>query len=186
MDAAAAFLASLEESKITSLQDAAKKPPIEILPPGMASLYGPNPGQSAQKKPGLALPSNQQQPGKQLLLEGSSTATPQTVPTSSEPAAQPSTESSAPENSAGAPPESATAVSESGPTESSDQVPQSDDTTVDNQEQPSIPSVSEPAITEASVPPASVSIATAPDSGLAQISNQRTGVRPELSMIDFT
>ncbi|EPS66148.1 hypothetical protein M569_08629, partial [Genlisea aurea] len=43
-DAAAAFLASLEESKITSLQDAAKKPPIEILPPGMATLYGPNPG----------------------------------------------------------------------------------------------------------------------------------------------
>ncbi|KAL0348165.1 UNVERIFIED_CONTAM: TSET complex member tstF [Sesamum angustifolium] len=82
MDAAAAFLASLEESKITSLQDAAKKPPIEILPPGMASLYGPNPGQLGPKKPVPALP-NLQQPGQPLLLEGS-TATPQNASTSSE------------------------------------------------------------------------------------------------------
>ncbi|MCL7038604.1 hypothetical protein MKW94_029574, partial [Papaver nudicaule] len=37
-DAAAAFLASLEEPKLTSLAEAGKKPPIEILPPGMASL----------------------------------------------------------------------------------------------------------------------------------------------------
>ncbi|KAK6159700.1 hypothetical protein DH2020_003081 [Rehmannia glutinosa] len=49
MDAATAFLASLEESKITSLQDSAKKPPIEILPPGMASLYGPNPVSPSEK-----------------------------------------------------------------------------------------------------------------------------------------
>ncbi|KAK1276991.1 hypothetical protein QJS04_geneDACA011030 [Acorus gramineus] len=40
-DAAAAFLASLEEPKLTSLAEAAKKPPIEILPPGMASLSAP-------------------------------------------------------------------------------------------------------------------------------------------------
>ncbi|URD72673.1 peptidase S8 and S53, subtilisin, kexin, sedolisin, partial [Musa troglodytarum] len=40
-DAAAAFLASLEEPKFTSLAEAAKKPPIEILPPGMASLSAP-------------------------------------------------------------------------------------------------------------------------------------------------
>lgn len=187
MDAAASFLASLEESKITSLQDAAKKPPIEILPQGMASLYGPNPGQ-AQKKPGLALPSSQQQPAKPLLLEGSTTATPQTVPTSSEPTAQPSAESGAPQNS---PPESATTVSESSTpsdpsvvlaTESGDQGPQSNDTSIDNQDQVSTPSVSEPTTAEASVPPPSISITTAPDAG----NNQRTGVRPELSMIDFT
>ncbi|RWW38525.1 hypothetical protein BHE74_00056234 [Ensete ventricosum] len=40
-DAAAAFLASLEEPKFTSLTKAGKKPPIEILPPGMASLSAP-------------------------------------------------------------------------------------------------------------------------------------------------
>ncbi|CAL9083771.1 unnamed protein product [Musa acuminata var. zebrina] len=40
-DAAAAFLASLEEPKFTSLAEAGKKPPIEILPPGMASLSAP-------------------------------------------------------------------------------------------------------------------------------------------------
>ncbi|KAJ8483537.1 hypothetical protein OPV22_016022 [Ensete ventricosum] len=40
-DAAAAFLASLEDPKFTSLAEAGKKPPIEILPPGMASLSAP-------------------------------------------------------------------------------------------------------------------------------------------------
>ncbi|KAI3448402.1 hypothetical protein Pfo_005067 [Paulownia fortunei] len=131
MDAAAAFLASLEESKITSLQDAAKKPPIEILPPGMASLYGPNPVQSG-KKPASALPSSQQQASKPLLLEGS-TATPQSTSTS-ESSALPSTESGAPQNSvAGAlvtPPtsEPATTISESGTpsqSQSDSSVPQS-------------------------------------------------------------
>lgn len=112
MDAAAAFLASLEESKLTSLQDAAKKPPIEILPPGMASLYGPNPGQSNQKKPGPAMQNSQQQPGKQLLLEGPTTTTPNasTPPESgaaptTESGAAPTTVSGAPQNSeSGAPP----------------------------------------------------------------------------------
>ncbi|CAI0628285.1 unnamed protein product [Linum tenue] len=47
-DAAAAFLASLEEPKFTSLADAGKKPPIEILPPGMPSLTGLI---TTQKKP---------------------------------------------------------------------------------------------------------------------------------------
>ncbi|XP_020098535.1 uncharacterized protein LOC109717272 isoform X1 [Ananas comosus] len=37
-DAAAAFLASLEDPKLTSLGEPGKKPPIEILPPGMPSL----------------------------------------------------------------------------------------------------------------------------------------------------
>ncbi|ONK69912.1 uncharacterized protein A4U43_C05F28140 [Asparagus officinalis] len=40
-DAASAFLASLEEPKLTTLAEAGKKPPIEILPPGMASLTAP-------------------------------------------------------------------------------------------------------------------------------------------------
>lgn len=71
-DAAAAFLASLEGPKLTSLADAAKKPPIEILPPGMASLYGPIPGQG---KPPALQGSKQQQMGKQLLLEGPNATT---------------------------------------------------------------------------------------------------------------
>ncbi|PON75142.1 Guanine nucleotide-binding protein, beta subunit [Parasponia andersonii] len=70
MDAAAAFLASLEEPKLTSLADAGKKPPIEILPPGMPSLNGPI---SLGKKPVPATKNTEQQ-GKQLLLEGSTTA----------------------------------------------------------------------------------------------------------------
>ncbi|KAL0387288.1 UNVERIFIED_CONTAM: hypothetical protein Sradi_2610600 [Sesamum radiatum] len=203
MDAAAAFLASLEESKITSLQDAAKKPPIEILPPGMASLYGPNPGQLGPKKPVPALP-NLQQPGQPLLLEGS-TATPQNASTSSESGAQPSTESGAqaPVTSepGAAPPtsEPATTISESGApqsasdssvppvTESSDQASQSNNNSVDNLEQPSsTPSVSEPTGTEVSAPPASQHSVISSDAGAPQSNSQGTGVRPELPMIDFT
>ncbi|TVU35734.1 hypothetical protein EJB05_17637, partial [Eragrostis curvula] len=40
-DAAAAFLASLEDPKLTSLGETEKKPPIEILPPGMPPLSAP-------------------------------------------------------------------------------------------------------------------------------------------------
>lgn len=65
MDAAAAFLASLEEPKLTSLAEAGKKPPIEILPPGMSSLLA---SISVQKKPPAAQ-SSQQQPNKPLPLE---------------------------------------------------------------------------------------------------------------------
>lgn len=99
LDAAAAFLASLEESKITSLQDSAKKPPIEILPPGMASLYGPNLGQSGVKKPAPAL--LQQKISNQLLLEGPNEA-PQNASTSLEATVgqpPPSAESCLPQNS---------------------------------------------------------------------------------------
>lgn len=101
MDAAAAFLAALEESKLTSLHDSSKKPPIEILPPGMASLYGHNPGHSGAKKPALALQSSQQKVGNQLLLEGP-TETPQDASTSSEPGGLPSgeSESAPPQNTA--------------------------------------------------------------------------------------
>lgn len=90
-DAAAAFLASLEEPKLTSLSEAGKKPSIEILPPGMASLSAP-PITSLQKKtvPAANQASLQQQqqqqqepPGKPLLLEAptpSTTATTTTAP----------------------------------------------------------------------------------------------------------
>lgn len=83
-DAAAAFLASLEEPKLTSLSEAGKKPPIEILPPGMVSLYAPI---SVQKKSVPAIQgSQQQQPGKPLLLEAPPTATSNgTAPAPSEP-----------------------------------------------------------------------------------------------------
>ncbi|XP_051147314.1 uncharacterized protein LOC127262598 [Andrographis paniculata] len=108
IDATAALLASFDASKLTSLQDSARKLPIEILPPGMASLYGPNPG-FGSKKPGAAIKNSLQHPGKPLMLE----AAPQTTSTlsddaaaalpltesdgatSTEPRAEPSTESRA-------------------------------------------------------------------------------------------
>ncbi|KAF2309055.1 hypothetical protein GH714_000288 [Hevea brasiliensis] len=65
-DAAAAFLASLEEPKLTSLADAGKIPPLEILPPGMPSLSALI---TNQKKPGPGTQSSQQQPSKPLQLE---------------------------------------------------------------------------------------------------------------------
>ncbi|KAG5624940.1 hypothetical protein H5410_010158 [Solanum commersonii] len=96
-DAAAAFLASLEGPKLTSLADAATKPPIEILPPGMS--------RSSQTSFGEAgLP----QPGKPLLLEGSKTTAPITsVPAGSNTSA--TSESGVPpksENGASTTPES--------------------------------------------------------------------------------
>ncbi|KAI4999444.1 hypothetical protein ZWY2020_004033 [Hordeum vulgare] len=54
-DAAAAFLASLEDPKLTSLGETEKKPPIEILPPGMPPLSAPPIIiKKAAAKPGLA------------------------------------------------------------------------------------------------------------------------------------
>lgn len=71
-DATSAFLASLEEPKLTSLADAGKKPPIEILPPGMMSLNAPI---SISKKPASAAQNSQPQPGKPLALEAPPTST---------------------------------------------------------------------------------------------------------------
>ncbi|KAJ0093535.1 hypothetical protein Patl1_27161 [Pistacia atlantica] len=99
-DAAAAFLASLEETKLTSLADAGKKPAIEILPPGMPSLSA---AIAIQKKPVPATQSSQQQPGKPLALE----APPNTAPavngenapaTSTTDAAAPEVSSQAPDS----------------------------------------------------------------------------------------
>ncbi|XP_057971360.1 uncharacterized protein LOC131160062 [Malania oleifera] len=95
-DAAAAFLASLEESKLTSLGEAGKKPPIEILPPGMTSLSA---FLSAPKKPTPATQSLQQQPGKPLLLEAPpppAAASALPVSESSEPASESKTISPSP------------------------------------------------------------------------------------------
>ncbi|KAH6761118.1 Transducin/WD40 repeat-like superfamily protein [Perilla frutescens var. hirtella] len=196
MDAAASFLASLEESKITSLQDAAKKPPIEILPPGMASLYGPNPGQTGQKKPGLALPSSQQQPSKPLMLEAPA-ATPGSVSASSESSGPPSTESGSLQSSTGAP--AAPPTSESASTASDPVAPPQSETdssappvtessdNVEKQEQPAaVQNVPEASGTEGSAPPASETTVIAPGTGHHQTNNQATGIRAELSMIDFT
>ncbi|KAK4273344.1 hypothetical protein QN277_021766 [Acacia crassicarpa] len=71
-DATAALLASLEEPKLTTLAEAGKKPPIEILPPGMISISAPF---SAQKKPPPAAQNSQQLPGKPLALEAPSNTT---------------------------------------------------------------------------------------------------------------
>lgn len=69
-DATAAILASLEEPKLTSLAEAAKKPPIEILPPGMPSLSA---SLAMKKKPPPISQTpdqqQQQQGNKPMLLE---------------------------------------------------------------------------------------------------------------------
>ncbi|GFP80420.1 hypothetical protein PHJA_000185400 [Phtheirospermum japonicum] len=198
MDAASAFLASLEESKITSLQDSARKPPIEILPPGMK--LGPASLQSSQQE---------QQIGKTLQLEGPTpNATPQSTPPPAEPGAPapPSAESSVPQNmdstvetqgtskpdAPADPPasEPATTNPESGKSEQDGSVPQvteSSDPTPSQSDDKIVENVPEPAGTEESVPPpVSTDSTIATDAGPQQPSKQGTGVRPELSMIDFT
>lgn len=92
IDAASAFLASLEEPKLTSLAEAGKKPPIEILPPGMPSLSALI---TTQKKLTPGIQSSQQKP---LQLEGLPTATPEAVTVSAATTAT----SEAPENASAA------------------------------------------------------------------------------------
>ncbi|OMP07716.1 hypothetical protein COLO4_07112 [Corchorus olitorius] len=76
-DATAAFLASLEEPKLTSLSEAGKKPPIEILPPGMSALSA---SINIKKKPAPMTQTSQQQPSKPLALEGPSPSGPAEAP----------------------------------------------------------------------------------------------------------
>ncbi|RID59455.1 hypothetical protein BRARA_F02684 [Brassica rapa] len=90
-DAASAFLASLEDPKLTSLSDASTKPPIEILPPGMSSIFA---SISAPKKPLPTL--KPQEPTKPLAIEEPAKPLAIEAPPSSE---QPQTES-APETAA--------------------------------------------------------------------------------------
>ncbi|XP_068665069.1 uncharacterized protein [Aristolochia californica] len=104
-DATAAFLASLEAPMLTSLAEAGKKPPIEILPPGMPSLAAT---MAIQKKPPPALQGSPQQPNVPLQLEAPPTSAPPTSsppvpapPTSSPPVSAPPTSSTqAPQTSA--------------------------------------------------------------------------------------
>ncbi|KAH6825903.1 Transducin/WD40 repeat-like superfamily protein [Perilla frutescens var. hirtella] len=198
MDAAAAFLASLEESKITSLQDSAKKPPIEILPPGMASLHGPIPGRSgAKKQPVLALQSSQQQ----LLLEGPTEApsasseagappsaaveadAPKTSESESESVAHDSSAvDSAPTSEQEQPAESTNSNSESSDPINASEV--DDDKTVEiNEEQKT--SLTE---IQGSVAPESIDSPVATNAGAQESNDKGKGVHAhaETSMIDFS
>ncbi|KAH0923377.1 hypothetical protein HID58_023395 [Brassica napus] len=74
-DAASAFLASLEDPKLTSLSDASTKPPIEILPPGMSSIFA---SISAPKKPLPTL--KPQEPTKPLAVEEPAKPVPSSTP----------------------------------------------------------------------------------------------------------
>ncbi|GAB2248105.1 hypothetical protein Droror1_Dr00007987 [Drosera rotundifolia] len=71
-DATAAFLASLEDPKLPSLGDMAKKPPIEILPPGVSSV---SQLMSIQKKAISTAKASQQETGKLLLGAAPAAAT---------------------------------------------------------------------------------------------------------------
>lgn len=88
-DAAAAFFASLEEPKLTSLAEAGKKPPIEILPPGMSSLSAPP--ISIKKPPApVAQKAIQGQPSEPLMLEAPpQEPPPETAPPPEPPASEP-------------------------------------------------------------------------------------------------
>ncbi|XP_027108109.2 uncharacterized protein [Coffea arabica] len=203
-DAATAFLASLEEPKFTSLADAAKKPPIEILPPGMASLYGPNPGQG---KPPPAAQGQKQQPAKQLLLEGpnataqNASAQSETVaPTTSESIAPPKSDSDAPNTSqSGTAPTSESSVppSESGatsleadtsvPPDSNTQVPaESNGKAAENQRPVDETGVDNPNATPESVPSVSSNSPSTSDTASHPPNNQGSDVNSAPPMIDFS
>ncbi|XP_054811756.1 uncharacterized protein LOC129312972 [Prosopis cineraria] len=126
-DAAAAFLASLEDPKLTSLAEAGKKPPIEILPPGMMSLSAPI---SVQKKPTSAAQNSLQPPGKPLALEAPPTATagPPSAPPpqESESTSAPVTDSAPSQLALDSQPDSVAAASQ----------PESGETDVDKKEAP--------------------------------------------------
>lgn len=208
-DAADAFLASLEEPKFTSLADAAKKPPIEILPPGMPSLNAPMP---VLKKPTPAIQGSQQQPNKPLLLEAAPPSTLDTAPPPSESSVPPTSESDAPPppppDSNGSPPESGSLPPDSVAVPPETGGPSSPES---GSQLPSEPSASSPVQAETSEPTsnnqtlnsssgnvtelvamgenvqAPTASTTLPMEAIPQQSEvQKPSVRPELSMIDFT
>ncbi|XP_075073661.1 uncharacterized protein LOC107824274 [Nicotiana tabacum] len=153
-DAAAAFLASLEGPKLTSLADAAKKPPIEILPPGMASLYGPNPGQAKPLLGKQGLP----QPGKPLLLEGSKT----TAPIASVPAGSDTTATS----ESGVPPKSENGASTT--------LESSNPPVADSAAAPASETGAAPASETGAAPASETGAATAPETGAASAESSTT------------
>ncbi|EOY32225.1 Transducin/WD40 repeat-like superfamily protein isoform 2 [Theobroma cacao] len=103
-DATAAFLASLEDPKLTSLSEAGKKPPIEILPPGMSALSA---SITVKKKPAPVTHSSQQQPGKPLALEAPPPSGPAEAPIGAPP---PGASAAAAGTPIGAPPPGAPAA----------------------------------------------------------------------------
>ncbi|CAK9309854.1 unnamed protein product [Citrullus colocynthis] len=162
-DATAAFFASLEEPKLTSLADAGKKPPIEILPPGMptlsSSILGP-------KKPTPGAQGALQQPAKQLLLEAPP-ANPQPMPdgtpTQSEPSEQTS-DSNAP---------TSTTATDTSPTTPAENVP-----TTSNGSEPSDIQLASSTTTpvETQIPPLSVNNAAHPEAVLESPGVQNSSV----------
>lgn len=106
-DATAAFLASLEEPKLTSLSEAGKKPPIEILPPGMSALSA---SITVKKKPAPVMQTSQPQ-SKPLALEAPPTG-PADAPIGGGP---PSASAAVPDTPIGAPPSDAPAATPSTP-----------------------------------------------------------------------
>uniref|UniRef100_A0A1D1YS86 p21-activated protein kinase-interacting protein 1-like n=1 Tax=Anthurium amnicola TaxID=1678845 RepID=A0A1D1YS86_9ARAE len=111
-DATAAFLASLEEPKLSSLAEAGKKPPIEILPPGMTSLSAPP--ITIKKTPTLPPQSAiQEPPSKPLMLEAppQAEAAPEAASPASTPASEPVSEPTVPSGNVEAPPSESEAQS---------------------------------------------------------------------------
>ncbi|KAK9989215.1 hypothetical protein SO802_029454 [Lithocarpus litseifolius] len=147
-DASSAFLASLEEPKLTSLGDAGKKPPIEIFPPGMTSL---SISISAQKKPAPANQSSQQLQGKQLLLEAPTATTPVSTPLQSD-----STPGSAPPQS------ESTEASVSAPLQS-ESIPAPMSTPLQSESSEPVPDNSAPGAPSVSDPDSVLSGATVPE-----------------------
>ncbi|CAN6862447.1 unnamed protein product [Brassica oleracea] len=123
-DAASAFLASLEDPKLTSLSDASKKPPIEILPPGMSSIFA---SISAPKKhlPTMKTPQPEptkplaiEEPAKPLAIEAPPPSSEETPQAESAPETATDSESAAPETAADsepAAPETAAAAESAAP-----------------------------------------------------------------------
>ncbi|XWS52350.1 hypothetical protein CRYUN_Cryun11dG0060600 [Craigia yunnanensis] len=108
-DAAAAFLASLDEPKLSILSEAGKKPPIEILPPGMSALSA---SITIKKKPVPATQISQQQPSKPLALEAPPPSGPAEAPIG---AAPPNASAAAPGTPIGATPPNAPTTTPSTP-----------------------------------------------------------------------
>lgn len=162
-DATAAFFASLEEPKLTSLADAGKKPPIEILPPGMptlsSSILGP-------KKPTPGAQGALQQPAKQLLLEAppaNPQPPPDGTPTQSEPSEQTS-DSNAP---------TSTTATDTSPTTPAENVP-----TTSNGSEPSDIQLASSTTTpvETQIPPLSVDNTAHPEAVLESPGVQNSSV----------
>ncbi|WCJ32547.1 Transducin/WD40 repeat-like superfamily protein [Euphorbia peplus] len=176
-DAAAAFLASLEEPKLTGLADAGKKPPIEILPPGMPSLSTLI---TSQKKPGPGAQTSQQPPSQPLQIEAPPTASsePITAPSPSVTTSTSDTTATVAEN---VPPNSTPGV-EDAPPSSEASVPQ---TTVEDKA-PIAASASNPELvaSEENMPPTSAESTAVTDASSQISDSQGTNILSSMPMSD--